>query len=263
MHKFSSHLVANTAFPHYTSNQSETKQLICWGKYSLLILRILCVGKMQNFNEDSGCLGRPRTTYQTKRRHVPEDLNPRWHCREDPTFRGLYVKAVVWMPLCVKRVKLQHNFSMKIRDFWDVTACCWVCCSRRFERSWSIRRQSVTSQSNLTFSNTTVTPVHSYNFRLVNMYARRIIQGYSKWLSGFLTTFHTQYTWDRSICIFLFNWTTLQVFVTYLICAPFVILQTSTRLSISFQSVCSMSAVIIDYRVDVCRITKSAHIEHL
>ena len=31
-----------------------------------------------------------------------------------------------------------------------------------------------------------------------------------------LTTCHTQYTWDRSICIFLFNRTTLQVFVTYL-----------------------------------------------
>jgi hypothetical protein len=32
---------------------------------------------------------------------------------------------------------------------------------------------------------------------------------------GVLTTCHTQYTWDRSICIFLFNRTTLQVFVTY------------------------------------------------
>jgi len=31
-----------------------------------------------------------------------------------------------------------------------------------------------------------------------------------------LTTCHTQYTWDSSICIFLFNRTTLQVFVTYL-----------------------------------------------
>ena len=30
-----------------------------------------------------------------------------------------------------------------------------------------------------------------------------------------LTTCHTQYTWDSSICIFLFNRTTLQVFVTY------------------------------------------------
>jgi len=37
-----------------------------------------------------------------------------------------------------------------------------------------------------------------------------------------LTTCHTQHTWDSSICIFLFNRTTLQVFVTYLICALYV-----------------------------------------
>ena len=34
---------------------------------------------------------------------------------------------------------------------------------------------------------------------------------------GVLTTCHTLYTWDRSIYIFLFHRTTLQVFVTYLI----------------------------------------------
>jgi len=35
---------------------------------------------------------------------------------------------------------------------------------------------------------------------------------------GILTIYHTQYTWDRSVCFFyLFNRTTLQVFVTYLI----------------------------------------------
>ena len=39
---------------------------------------------------------------------------------------------------------------------------------------------------------------------------------------GVLTTCHTQFTWDRSICIFLFNRTTLQVFVTYLIGALYV-----------------------------------------
>jgi len=37
-----------------------------------------------------------------------------------------------------------------------------------------------------------------------------------------LTTYHTQYTWDSSICIFLFNRTTLQVFVTYLTGALYV-----------------------------------------
>ena len=39
---------------------------------------------------------------------------------------------------------------------------------------------------------------------------------------GVLTTCHTQYTWDRSTCIFLFNRTTLQVFVTYLTGALYV-----------------------------------------
>jgi len=37
-----------------------------------------------------------------------------------------------------------------------------------------------------------------------------------------LTTCHTQYTWGSSICIFLFNRTTLQVFVTYLAGALYV-----------------------------------------
>ena len=39
---------------------------------------------------------------------------------------------------------------------------------------------------------------------------------------GVLTTCHKQYTWDRSICNFLFNGTALQVFVTYLTGALYV-----------------------------------------
>jgi len=39
---------------------------------------------------------------------------------------------------------------------------------------------------------------------------------------GVLTTCHTQYTWERTICIFLFNRTTLQVLVTYLAGALYV-----------------------------------------
>jgi hypothetical protein len=39
---------------------------------------------------------------------------------------------------------------------------------------------------------------------------------------GVLTTCHTKYTWDRSICIFLFNRTTLQVFGPYLTGALYV-----------------------------------------
>ena len=41
--------------------------------------------------------------------------------------------------------------------------------------------------------------------------------GLFEMIVGVLTTCHTQYTWDRSIRSFLFNRTTLQVFVTYLI----------------------------------------------
>jgi len=37
-----------------------------------------------------------------------------------------------------------------------------------------------------------------------------------------LTTCHTQYTTDSSICVFLSNRTTLQVFVTYLTGALYV-----------------------------------------
>ena len=56
--------------------------------------------------------------------------------------------------------------------------------------------------------------------------------GLFEMIVGVLTTCHTQYTWYSSICIFLFNRTTLQVcYIPYRcsICAPSVILQTSTR----------------------------------
>jgi hypothetical protein len=46
--------------------------------------------------------------------------------------------------------------------------------------------------------------------------------GLFKMIVGVLTTCHTQYIWDRSICIFLFNRTTIQVFVTYLTGALYV-----------------------------------------
>jgi len=43
-----------------------------------------------------------------------------------------------------------------------------------------------------------------------------IIRGLFKMIVGVLTTCHTQYPWDRSMCLSLFSRTTLQVFVTYL-----------------------------------------------
>jgi len=46
--------------------------------------------------------------------------------------------------------------------------------------------------------------------------------GLFEMIVGGLTTCHTQYTWDRSTSSFLFNRTTLQVFVTYLTGALYV-----------------------------------------
>ena len=46
--------------------------------------------------------------------------------------------------------------------------------------------------------------------------------GLFKTIVTVLTTCHTQYTSDSSICIFLFNRTTLPVFVTYLTGALYV-----------------------------------------
>ena len=46
--------------------------------------------------------------------------------------------------------------------------------------------------------------------------------GLFKMIFRVVTTCHTQYTWDSSVCIFLFTSTTLQVFVTYLTGALYV-----------------------------------------
>jgi hypothetical protein len=46
--------------------------------------------------------------------------------------------------------------------------------------------------------------------------------GLLKMMVGILTTCHIQYTWDSSICIFLFNRTILKLFVTYLTGALYV-----------------------------------------
>jgi len=49
-----------------------------------------------------------------------------------------------------------------------------------------------------------------------------IYAGLFEMIVGGLTTCHTQYTSDSSICFSLFNTTTLQVFVTYLTGALYV-----------------------------------------
>ena len=57
----------------------------------------------------------------------------------------------------------------------------------------------------------------SWNGLQLNIYT-----GLFAMIVGVLTTCHTQYTTDSSVCIFLFNRTTLPVFVTYLTGALYV-----------------------------------------
>jgi len=72
--------------------------------------------------------------------------------------------------------------------------------------------------------------------------------------------------WDSSICIFSFNRTTLQVFVTYLTGALYVHPSQNWRYESEPPLKPSMLQTVwneLTYCVDVCRITKGAHIEHL
>jgi len=60
-----------------------------------------------------------------------------------------------------------------------------------------------------------------YNSTIRRIYTS-ICTGLFKMIVGVLKTSHTQYTWDRSICVFLFNRTIFQVFVTSLTDALYV-----------------------------------------
>ena len=88
--------------------------------------------------------------------------------------------------------------------------------------------------------------------------------GLFQMIGGVLTTCHTQYTSDSSICFFSvteqhskFLLHTLQVLYmcTLCDCTNINMIITADMLQTVWNE--------LDYRVDVCRITKGAHIEHL
>ena len=87
--------------------------------------------------------------------------------------------------------------------------------------------------------------------------------GLFKMIVRVLTTCRTKYTWDRSICIFLFNRTTLQVFVTYLIGALYVhrlwFYKHQHDNRVHCQTVCSMSAVVVSMAVLISTFISGIH----
>ena len=134
-------------------------------------------------------------------------------------------------------------------------------CIWRWNRQWvPKRRQLELRRRGITQKRT------NYTLQVLYMSTLCDSTGLLKMIVGVLTTCHTQYTWDRSICIFYlieqhskFLLHTLQALYMCTLCD-------STNISTIIEfvpTVCNMSAVSTDYRVDICRITKGAHIEHL
>ena len=89
---------------------------------------------------------------------------------------------------------------------------------------------------------------------------RKTNTGLLKMIVSVLTTCHTQYTWDSGICIFLFDRTTLQVFVTYLTGALYVhpvwfykhqqdnrVRSTQNAFSLPFAAICAPSGEMHNY----------------
>jgi len=91
------------------------------------------------------------------------------------------------------------------------------------------------------------------------------IQGYSKWLSEFQQlVIHN--TLEIAVYVLFYLIEKHSKFLLHTLHVLYMCnLSDSTNINTITEFVpnCSMSAVIMDYRVDVCRITKGAHIERL
>jgi len=95
--------------------------------------------------------------------------------------------------------------------------------SRKSPRFLAVGSSLPHSLQHFTFScPDSINPVHALNSYPVNIH---FSTGLFKMIVGVLTTCHTQYTWDRSICIFYlieqhskFLWHTLQVLYMCTLC---------------------------------------------
>ena len=69
-----------------------------------------------------------------------------------------------------------------------------------------------------------ITSCVSWSYELLKKYSTAVVILYTVFRNDYrgFNNLYIQYTWDSSICIFLFNRTTLQVFVTYLTGALYV-----------------------------------------
>jgi len=98
------------------------------------------------------------------------------------------------------------------RSFSDVTVLCFS------KMQWFHEHLEATTYSTTKYTKNIKLLLRIYE----NLLLKSLYTGLVKMIFGVLTTCHIQYTWERSVCVFLFNRTTLQVFVTYLTGALYV-----------------------------------------
>ena len=80
---------------------------------------------------------------------------------------------------------------------------------------------------------------------------------------GVLTTCYTQYTTDSSICVYFFYLIEQHSKFCYVPYRCSICAELKVRIRTAIETITADMRNELDYRVDVCRITKGAHIGHL
>ena len=128
------------------------------------------------------------------------------------TFSHLFI-PIKLPSTCFEQIIVHHQEVVSVHAAYNILPCIYGC---------------------LTANTMWLIPIISYYLYYTT--------GLFKMTVGVLTTCHTQYTWDRSICIFLFNRTTLQVFVKYLTGVLWEFLDPSVQLHTPISSVLCMTS---------------------
>jgi hypothetical protein len=144
--------------------------------------------------------------------------NARWPLLTPVVLTVIFIVNKIWNTLFVIYVLINVVFVM-------LSVIDTVCCSARTRPHILItldRRRQITMWIYNKYKQYKLNILHPNHMWWIILNSVRKNTGLFKMIVGVLTTCHTQYTWDSSICIFLFNRTTLQVFVTFLTGALYV-----------------------------------------
>jgi hypothetical protein len=165
-----------------------------------------------------------------------------------------YSKEWVWSPLTLIWISNLRT-CVQLPEFWYAAACfihvaffCQLCYKMRKSYTSFYRNYGLLVVDFYPMFNFEI----SFRVDLWNFHGASYT-GLLKMFVDVLTTCHARCTWGISICIFLFNRTTLQIFVTYLTRALYVhplwFYRHQHDNRVRSQTVCSMSAVMVSMAV--------------